>query len=164
MTVGGQYADFTTLMNGHDTTTDPTSIFYSPAYLYRHPVTPYVNEAGVRDSVLINSMEFAPEQLSVTDYINHYNPSWAKSLVTDHPEYCYYMFCQLDSASNRYDQQIENTFSFSSALIQGFINPLGDIHEPYTNINSKDPFFSNRWPRRSAALTVNEQNENVYCI
>ena len=58
-----------------------------------------------------------------------------------HPEYCYYLYCEKDTASNRYDADIESTTTFTAAMAAGFFNPLDDSHEVYT-INWNDPYFA----------------------
>jgi RHS repeat-associated protein len=166
MSLGGQYCDYTQLGPNHDTCTDPASIFFAPAYQYRSPdpSNPYKNDVGQLDSVDINFLNFAPQDLTVTQFIQNWKSSWAASLVYLHPEFCYYTFCQnLDSASHHYTSEMNNTSSYSVALNDGFLNPLGDGSEPYT-INMKDPFFQSGGPGASLYSMVVNKMEHYQTI
>ena len=143
MSLGGQYCKYDTL-HGKDTATSEITVLNPLAtYIsnYKTPVPYYVNSNNVRDTVIINGHKYLPQNLNINDFIQNWNPSWAQALVAYHPEYCYYKYCELDTASNRYDYEMENTNSFALALSAGFLNPLGDGTEPYT-INWNDPYFA----------------------
>jgi len=135
---GGQYCKYDTI-GGIYKPADSTSVLRVGDY--EHPNPPYKDGNGHLDTVLIGSQKFLPQQLTVKQFVQNWQPSWAASLVMDHPEYCYYLYCQKDTASNRYDADMENTNSFTVAMAAGFINPVADTKEPYT-INWKDPYFT----------------------
>lgn len=72
-----------------------------------------------------------PENLSsVVDFINLFQPSWAKSLVTYHPEYCYYETCSDyadevnagdEFTSESFDALLLKTNTFADAVTAKFI-------------------------------------------
>ncbi len=142
--LGGQYCDYT-VVGGKDTATDAASVLTGA---YKTPCSPYLNSGGVKDSVLINGVKYLPGQLDENDFIKNWKPSWANSLVScNHPEYCYYTYCQLDTASNRFDAAMQDSSTYLGAWNAGFINPLGDSSYPgfatgaFYKINWKDPYF-----------------------
>jgi photosystem II stability/assembly factor-like uncharacterized protein len=53
---------------------------------------------------------------SVTDFTNNWKPSWAASLVKNHPEYCYYNFRVIQC-----DQKV-GTYTYTSEDFDAFIN------------------------------------------
>jgi hypothetical protein len=139
---GGQYFLYDTT-GGNYKPADSTSVLR--VSIYQSPTTPYLDANGNRDSVMINNLNLPPQQLNQTDFVKNWQSTWAASIVTNHPEYCYYKYCEMDTASNRYDADMLNTTTFSAALAAGFLNPVGDSSEPvigspYT-INWDDPYF-----------------------
>ncbi|HWY98808.1 MAG TPA: kelch repeat-containing protein [Bacteroidia bacterium] len=136
---GGQYCTYT--LSGSDYIPgDVASVLNSD---YKNP-TNYVNSSGILDSVLINGVKYPPQKLTLTQFIQNWKPSWASSLVTYHPEYCFYTRCVNDSASNRYDNDIENTPDFATACSKGYLDPLGYDQTGYSGACSKtnrDPYF-----------------------
>lgn len=84
-----------------------------------------------------------PQRLdSIKDFIGLWKPSWAKSLVRYHPEYCYYEICLKDQNSHQFDASwlsVDNVAEADAAF--GFVNnvpqPLQD--EP---ANATDPYFN----------------------
>jgi len=99
------------------------------------PIYPDPNNPGVSDRVLnSNGVLTNPENLTPEEFINSFRPHWAFTLVYWHPEYCYYKWCTLNSASQNYDiklneQEPPETFSVLTAL--------GDVNNP----SAGDPFF-----------------------
>ncbi len=82
-----------------------------------------------------------PELLTdVEDFIKNWQPSWAKSLVKYHPEYCYYEWCianddknnSLLISSNTFDGRLGNTTTYAQANTNGYLS------DPLTN---SDPYF-----------------------
>ncbi|HXB13878.1 MAG TPA: RHS repeat-associated core domain-containing protein, partial [Bacteroidia bacterium] len=165
VSLGGQYCNYT-VVGGKDTSTDPASVITTGAY--KTPCSPYLNSGGVKDSVIIAGVKYAPTQLSENEFIQNWKPSWANSLVCKHPEYCYYNYCQLDTASNRFDAAMEDSSTYLGAWNAGFINPIGDSSYPghgignYYNINWKDPYF--RGGQGSALLHNMFQRMRHYLI
>jgi RHS repeat-associated protein len=74
-----------------------------------------------------------PENLyNLSDFVSLWQPSWAKSLVTYHPEYCYYQDCidkfgavapgsPLTMTSNDFDATLLNTGTFADAISSGLL-------------------------------------------
>ncbi len=71
-----------------------------------------------------------PQYLSLSDFMNAWQPSWAKSLVMYHPEYCYYETCNgytnedlNGSSSDAFDKLLMSTKTFANAVTAGLIIP-----------------------------------------
>ena len=79
MTPGGQYATYEIATNGNYTCSDPTSIFYNKKW---------------QEFIYDNSGN-APASLGINDFIDNFQEEWADILITEHPEYCYYEFCDI---------------------------------------------------------------------
>lgn len=72
-----------------------------------------------------------PENLSdYSVFMSKWKPSWARSLVQYHPEYCYYIACHTYSqnqlatdvmSSDEFDNLIRTTNTFAGAVAAGFI-------------------------------------------
>ncbi len=69
--------------------------------------------------------EVNANQLSVQEFIDNFRPSWAMDLLPFHPEYCYLQFCQTNSASLLYDQQMMQVNTYDEACSLGLLKPLG---------------------------------------
>lgn len=117
---------------------------------WRNPTTPYVDEDGNPSVITINGVNYAPEHPSVTLalFLANWEDSWAASLVTYHPEYCYYDWCQLNAASHAWDDEFASAFSFDEANTLGYFNPVnmtlgqgkpGGVNTVGANL---DPFFA----------------------
>ncbi len=74
---------------------------------------------------------YPTELNNVADFIENFEPSWAKSLVYYHPEYCYYKTCLgFDEPNNAtdaftsddFDKLLSTTNSFEQAIENGFIS------------------------------------------
>ena len=95
-----------------------------------------------------------PENLfSLVDFIPIWDPGFAKSLVTYHPEFAYYLSCSEQAikfpgntlSSDGLDSLLFLAESYSQAKTHGLIS---QVSPPYTtaptiNIPGMDPFFSN---------------------
>lgn len=97
-----------------------------------------------------------PQYLSLSDFMNAWQPSWAKSLVMYHPEYCYYETCNgytnedvNGSSSDAFDKLLMSTKTFANAVTAGLIIPdpsnsglfvLNDYFTANTN-HPYDPFW-----------------------
>ncbi len=139
VSLGGQYCLYDTVPIGNDIPGDATSVLNGN---YQHPNPPYKDASGNPSLVLINSYNYAPQDLTVTQFVHNWLPSWAQSLVIYHPEYCYYKYCIVDSASNDYTARMENTGTYAQALAAGFINPLGMASQPYYYSSATlDPYY-----------------------
>jgi len=138
VSLGGQYCTYT-LVGGNYAAGDT----YSALHNYTTPPNPpYKNSAGIADSVVINGLKYPPQQLTLNQFVLNWKPSWAGALVGLHPEYCFYTRCIADSASNRYDYDIENTSTYSAACTGGYLAPLGHFqHRNVCDTVNPDPYF-----------------------
>lgn len=93
---------------------------------YQSPATPYVDENGNQAYVLIDKELKKPEELSVKEFVDHFQISWAYSLVPYHPEYIYYELCleENQSGSQDFDALMLQTETYRAAYNQGLLNPL----------------------------------------
>ncbi|MBX2910226.1 MAG: hypothetical protein KF706_11405 [Chitinophagales bacterium] len=115
----------------------------APAYKYPH--SPYVDALGIPDTLYIDGVYVTPEKLPLDTFIMYWKPSWAKSLVRYHPEYCLYDFCIDNEASHFYDQLMISTSSYDSALVKGLLNPLNSLPSGISlpaNPDFQDPFWT----------------------
>ena len=63
--------------------------------------------------------------------------------LTEHPEYCYYQACTINSASRVYEYELQAVSSWTSATQLGLIDPLGV--KGLVGATVRDPYFdSNR--------------------
>jgi RHS repeat-associated protein len=104
-----------------------------------------------------------PENLlNLSDFMANWKPSWARSLVQYHPEYCYYIAChnysqkQLTTdvmSSDEFDNLLRSTNTFADAVTAGFIKttyasiaiPNDRLEDWFTFSSTKpyDPFVTN---------------------
>jgi RHS repeat-associated protein len=154
VSLGGQYCTYT-LSGTTYSPGDAASVLNSD---YMSPTSPYVNSSGANDTVLIYGVKILPQNLTLAQFIQNWKPSWASSLVKYHPEYCFYIRCISDSASNRYDNAMENTPDYATACSNGYLAPLG-----YTGYGSlcsattlkRDPYFKTGGYGASAIADTN---------
>lgn len=72
------------------------------------------------------------------DLEDNWQPEWAEQLVPFHPEYCYYQFCSANMGpSDRFNAQLQNTFTWQDAVNAGYIVAGNAIA-----LMQKDPFFT----------------------
>lgn len=90
-----------------------------------------------------------PENLSrLEDFVLNWNPNWAKSLITYHPEYCYYQDClETDRvlsgdtiSSEQFDKKLLLAQTYNDAVASGLIISSGGVN--ILNYQS-DPFVTN---------------------
>lgn len=139
----------------------------------------YVNEQGERSKIYLsqtpdNSGNFSPaplnnnlvqydelaeqyfiypeQLLSVMDFIDRFEHSWASSLVKYHPEYCFYESCimyedkhaETDAFSSySFDQLLLNTNTFLEAQANGFIT-AGGVPSSWFTPNGNNPSDGSR--------------------
>lgn len=140
VTPGGQYALYDQVVLDDDNSTDEILVD-KPVNILTHytEVTDYKDENGNADQVENEAGEtVAPQQLSLREFIRQFKPSWSASLAKFHPEYCYYKWCQLTSASKVFDETVQNIVEKAAeAADSAWWNP-GD---PLALLK-KDPFFA----------------------
>ena len=164
ITPGGQYARYS-VHAGVYSATDPTSVFYgsTPAY-----TTFNFGTIQVLDPVT-NTL-VSPSALSMKNYIQLFDPSWASYLIENepaaHPESCMLGFCDACEASYAYNQGMLATYSFDDAISYnattqtgGYFLPINFSASPTTgsvafyfgnNFSNcdvhEDPFFASGGP------------------
>lgn len=140
VTPGGQYALYDQVVLDDDNSTDEILVD-KPVNILTHytEVTDYKDENGNADQVENEAGEtVAPQQLSLREFIRQFKPSWSASLVKFHPEYCYYKWCQLTSASKVFDETVQNIVEKAAeAADSAWWNPADPLA-----LLKKDPFFA----------------------
>lgn len=83
-----------------------------------------------------------PQQLThLTDFITLWQDAWAEALVSYHPEYCYYEWCQQNEIV--YGAATQSSEEFDQTLRS--ITTIADALTAYTDLNTlinQDPFFN----------------------
>ncbi len=158
---GGQYAEIemtTGSTNPPEFTYKDANSIFSPnnifGIIYYDLNIHYLNDDGSLSLVTrLDGTVVLPNQLSISEFVKNFQPSWAKALVKYHPEYCMYEWCSdMNKESEAFDILMRNTQSYKEALALGLLNPLNlpfDINigpknspvKPKGN-NPLDPFFN----------------------
>jgi len=143
---GGQYADYS-----FDGTTytfpDPLSILNPSNTLGGDwDAVTYLDALGA-PIYTTNSAgaTVTPDNLTINEFIEHFDPSWALSLLTYHPEICFLESCVANSSSEEFDRDLRNTHSFNEAFLAGYFGPLNSAPgNPglFGTNTSVDPFFA----------------------
>ena len=84
-----------------------------------------------------DSVIYPQNLLKVSDFIDLWKSSWAKSLLPYHPEYGYYLYCKQYPASNQYDSRLMSTGKYKKAIDSGYVKADGT-----TKLLSDDPYFN----------------------
>ncbi|HLG39823.1 MAG TPA: hypothetical protein VI461_09150, partial [Chitinophagaceae bacterium] len=88
----------------------------------------YVDENGKRDSIYNSSGQLVPpnhSSIAQEQFIAQFKPSWAKTLLPQHPEYCRLNLAEQLRLSYIWDQNFENTETYAEAKAKGYLNPVG---------------------------------------
>ena len=110
-----------------------------------------VSGAVVTGPLSNGNYQTRPQYLAnLKDFIHFYrqNLHWAESLLSFHPEYCYYQFCLSNAGSHQYDNDMAAITSFTEACSLGYFNPLntgivnGGYMNPCGTAAAVDPFFN----------------------
>ena len=105
--------------------------------MHYNSITDYVNDNNLPDSVYNDSGELtSPKDLTESEFIRNWKPSWAASFLKFHPEYCYYRWCQLTASSRSFDARLEDLTTAQAARDAGF----WDGSDPLLLL-TKDAFF-----------------------
>ncbi|HRJ35714.1 MAG TPA: hypothetical protein PK610_06985, partial [Flavobacteriales bacterium] len=153
----GQYG-LVTFSAGTYSSTDPLSVYYvsndlpnTNAY-WRNPVGGYKNSDGSTSYILNSSnVLVTPEHASITltEFINAFQDSWADALLPYHPEYCYLSFCESQEASHQSDMLMLGVQTYDEAKALGYLNPLlmnsgqGVPANAQSASTFVDPFYTN---------------------
>jgi RHS repeat-associated protein len=135
VTPGGQYALYEQVVLDDENNTEEILVD-KPVNVF----TDYKDENGNADQVEnANGETVSPQQLTLREFIRQFKPSWAASLVKFHPEYCYYKWCQLTTASKVFDETVQNVVEKAAeAADSAWWNPSDPLA-----LLKKDPFFTN---------------------
>jgi RHS repeat-associated protein len=132
---GGQYAAID--ISGDCVVDDPASVLFNNQY--KNPASPYLNELGRPDTVLIDGVGYLPKDLPLCDFVRNWNPSWAKSLVSFHPEFCLYLNCKSQVINNTRDSAMWATQTYGQAVAAGFFNVASD---PFFSSTAGSPYLA----------------------
>lgn len=114
-------------------------------------------------SIENNSYYTYPQNLKhLADFIQAWKPSWARSLLKYHPEYCYYENCKASAvvtsgdimSSDDFDALLENTTTYADGVLKHLIkspplptNPIDRITQWWNPANLvSDPFMVHPGP------------------
>ncbi len=132
VTPGGQYASFT-ISNDVLSPGDTASIFSNQSARY-YPTFTYLDDNNQPITVNVNGQNKTPGQLSPEEFYQFFQPAWANTLVTAHPEYCFYEWCTQNQTSADFNDQLRAVETLQAAIDSGLVTAQGDIL-------SSDPFF-----------------------
>ncbi|MEM6272258.1 MAG: hypothetical protein AAF998_22665, partial [Bacteroidota bacterium] len=137
---GGQYAGWQ-IAGGNYLATDGINVFagdlclgqVNPAtgnittlsFPFKSPVGGYVDALG--NPAQVNGV--SPALLSLEDFIQNWEASWAQALVPYHPEYCYWQWCSGLDAEHSYGENLLAIDTYGGGTV-----PLD-----YTNPAASDP-------------------------
>lgn len=147
---GGQYALYSSV-NDVFTVTDVLSFLDStsnndlPNYEgmqrdWRNDSLVYFDSNGDTALVWHNNTWMKPNDLPDSIFIQNWDPAWAHTLVKMHPEYCYYKWCILNEASNKFDNRLYDASTYFRAEADSLFDPTDAASSTYPTAID-DPFF-----------------------
>jgi YD repeat-containing protein len=152
---------------------DGTTKVLIPVQLIGNTYIPAINNASNLKDASGNTwtsgdMFIQPQNLAtVEDFVFYWQASWARSLVTFHPEYCYYEWCKTNTeiqsgstqSSDQYDETLLSTTTRAAAVASSpsLLNPLST-----TQAGCNDPYFrtGGRGAAQYTAMNAAMQNYN----
>ena len=156
-TAGGQYALYEMNQSGNTVTytaSDLTSYLTVDNQLGIHFTDAsliYLDDSGNPAMVYNTAGELVtPNELTLEEFINSFQPSWAEALLPYHPESCMLDFCFETDDALRYNFLMASTDSYAEAYELGLLDPLGMYQNPNvpnfppstTSLYPVDPFFT----------------------
>jgi YD repeat-containing protein len=118
--------------------TDPNSIFTTGNSLFNgvtwvNPPSQYLSLSGSADQVKINGVNYTPESLTESEFIQNFRMNWAKSFLPLHPEYCKLSFyCTVLSTSLDYDDEMKKVSHYDYACNNaGYLFPISSNLSQY---------------------------------
>ncbi|HHG86291.1 MAG TPA: hypothetical protein ENJ82_16190, partial [Bacteroidetes bacterium] len=109
---------------------------------FRQPVGGYKDAAG--NPALIGGQ--APETLSLQDFIQYWEASWAEALLPYHPEYCYWTWCSSLDSEHAYGQDLLAIQTYGAGISPvDYRNPV--VSDPLLAANGLFPAGS---PQRTS--------------
>jgi RHS repeat-associated protein len=132
----GTFGDLLSVFNAKNNLRGQAPLASNPGmslgdYSWQHPNPLYHDEDGNPSMVLNHQgVLLPPEKLSLVEFLDHWEDSWAESLVAYHPEYCFYQWCVENKPSNDVDSRLWNTETCTAATAAGLLpNPVAS--DPY---------------------------------
>ncbi len=125
---GGQYARTD---NSANCVVDELLVSVLYTNKYKLPSPQYKDEFGKLDTIILDGIGYLPQDLPLCEFVQYWKPSWAKSLVQYHPEYCLYLRCTAQAASNTRDSLMWAITNYKTADSLGLFNAINN-----------DPFFN----------------------
>ncbi|WP_290708559.1 DUF6443 domain-containing protein, partial [Flavihumibacter sp. CACIAM 22H1] len=142
----GQYADTATVDElGNPILDRCFSIFNNGFNSYRNPSLVYLDENGApakvinREGVLVS-----PNSLTVEEFIENFQISWAEELLKIHPERAGLELYESFSASHIWEEEFSKTETYAEAKSKGYLNPTGSTAASVTArfpVENVDPLF-----------------------
>lgn len=161
---GGQYADYGTNVIGpgpdstfvYTASTDTTSVFYLAT---GETLFPFQKVVFLEDTTNLYRDEFGNidyidrpdstrtriDSLTLNEFITYFKPSWAKTLVKAHPEYCLYLCCKQNSHPS-WDSLFSTITTYAQAVAAGYL--------PIDSLIANDPFFQENPTLQDSMLEV----------
>ena len=113
---GGQYCLDSLDASGNVIPRDGASMLFGLRYQSLLNGEVYRDALGRPDTVEIDGVKKLPTQLNRNEFITYWKPTWAKALVNQHPEYCYWQNCNTTNLCNKFDSTILTIETFAGAL------------------------------------------------
>jgi hypothetical protein len=85
--------------------------------------------------------------LTVKEFVDNFQPTWANALLNHHPEICYLNFCDANKESDQYDYGMLQVNTYDEAYAKGYLKPIAGVAIPNTvcpsppSSSKPDPFF-----------------------
>ncbi|HNS11697.1 MAG TPA: hypothetical protein PKM97_03710, partial [Bacteroidia bacterium] len=132
---GGQYFNYITDSSGDIFySSDRSSVLFWDGVKASYSKIDYKDSQGNPIQVQTLNGVKSPSELTLSEFIDLFDDSWASSLLQLHPEYCYLKYCDENYASHEYDQNMINTDTYAAAVDSGYWYPLAPIGmDPYFN-------------------------------
>lgn len=137
---------------------------------YNEDGTPVLdqNSNHVPISMTINEVTFTPDELPLSLFLQYWEPHWAYNLLTLHPEYPTYVWCQDTTIANAmaFEEDFLAISTFDEANALGYLNPLGLTNVPtitgltINGTTATDP-FAGQMTGENMHTTYNVDGDNI---
>ncbi|HUC83311.1 MAG TPA: RHS repeat-associated core domain-containing protein [Flavisolibacter sp.] len=108
--------------------------------LFNYTGIDFTDESGFLDYVKNSAGLLVPvKELTQDEFIKNWKDVWADSLVTRHPEYCYYLWCIANPGSYAFDEKLVDFDDVESAIQLGYFD---SARVKYAALLDHDPFFN----------------------
>ena len=157
----GQYG--VSYVNGVYTAKPKATIYSSSNILetYKNPNIVYLTEEGKPDFVMIDGVATIPNKLTLAQFVENWQPSWAQVLYEKHPEFCYFEWCSNNPTFFDLDDNLLHRTDYTTFTNMS-IDELKNLGAP-TNIN--DPLWNFLTPAQRLKLnTVTTLDNKTYSL